>query len=267
VTSAGPPVLTVSRAALAGQDLLMKVADGQLLALVIRGVLSSQYCEGVIRSLLAGTVLEPHEDVPGLEVFGLSHFQAARDQTASLRYSSEAASRHDRLRDLCAPLDSPFDRALSILGAIHAGGVEQMCLPTEGLLAPFTIRIYRPGVGIEPHQDLLEAESPLDLVACSLQYQVAVNLYLSIGDEGGALTLFDTSVPRRTYLNLDEGPRTVPETELATVADLQPRPGDMVMFSSRRVHAVRAPAPGELRATLSFFVGLVANDSPAMYWA
>jgi hypothetical protein len=241
--------------------------NSEIAALRIRNLISASACEDIAARLLASEEIVRHADVEGLRVLGLSHFQVARNVALRSKYAEEARTSAGTLRFLSAPHASPFDSALAFLAQSWSGGCQIMTLPTEGNLSPFTIRIYGNGVGIDPHQDILSAESPNDAKARVFTTQLAANIYLSMG-EGGALEIFDEAHSATGYTDLSEGPKVVERDRLPPPeVTLEPEVGDLVVFPSRRVHAV-APNRGEIpRITVSFFIGVMSEQEPLQLWA
>jgi len=249
-------------------DSLSDLRIAKIAAIRVRRLISEVACQQISGRLTgSGTAVE-HSDVKGLHVVGLSHFQAVRDAKLSDRYAAEALTSAGALRALASPFASPFDSALAFLSEFWPAGAQLLELPTEGRLSPFTIRIYREGVEIEPHQDILAAESPKDQVANSLIDQFGANLYLSMAESGGALELFDTDYATTGYKDLSEGPRVVSRSLLPKPsATIVPSVGDLIIFPSRRLHSVSASRGRGARITVSFFIGIENSLSPLKIWA
>jgi len=241
--------------------------DGEIAAVRVRNLVSVEVCQQLTSRLLASQMIEDHADVKGLRVLGLSHFQAARDAELAHRYHDEARTSSGFLRALASPQASPFDSAMAFLAQMWPFGCQLMELPTEGLSTPFTIRIYGEGVDIEPHQDILSAESPKDPFAKQLTRQFGANIYISMGQRGGTLDLFDTDYAETTYTDLAYGPRVVSRDSLGEPVRITPMVGELILLSSHRIHAVAAPEDNVARITISFFVGLRDDQSPCLVWA
>jgi hypothetical protein len=217
--------------------------------------------------VLAAAARVRHDDVPGLEVLGLSHFQAARAETAARRYRDTAAERIGWLDVSPAGTSHLLDRVTAYLSSAADRPISRLRLPTEGLLAPFTVRIFSAGVGIEAHQDVLAAESPGDPAAAAITHQFSVNVYLECPADGGELIL-DRFIGRRPqYSSLADGPVGIPDSELETELRLQPRSGSLVLTSSYRVHSVAPVGHGGRRITFSLFLAELPNDGTMYYWA
>ncbi len=247
---------------------LSALRDGEVVALRVRNLVSREVCDHLSARLADSESVVDHRDVAGLRVIGLSHFQVARDPHLRHRYTEEARSLAGALRGLSSPFASPFDSAIGFLLQAWPAGCRVPTLPTEGPLSPFTIRVYGEGVGIEAHQDILSAESPADPDAASLADQFGANIYLSMSTEGGALEIFSTAESATGYQALSGGPHVVPRARLSQpAARIQPNVGDLVIFSTRRVHSVEPSGGTVPRVTISFFIGVQNEQSPLWVWA
>jgi len=246
---------------------LLELANGTVAALRVRKLISQQACRHLTNQLRTSGKMVPHADVRGLRVIGLSHFQAARDRKVAKQYFEKAGEVAGTVRKLAEPFASPFDVALAFLAAAWPAGCQLMKLPTEAPLSPFTVRIYHRGVEIEPHQDILSAESPTDSVAASLTSQFAANVYLSMPPSGGILELFDTDDGAANYTNPLYGSGTISRGHLAMPVRIEPEIGELIIFPCRRIHAVTPSEGSKPRITISFFIGVWDVRSPLAIWA
>ncbi len=249
-------------------NVLSGLRSGEFLALRVHNLVSTMVCRQLTERLMASSEIVDHSDVEGLRVIGLSHFQMARDPELAGQYFDQSKAIPGFLRALASPYASPFDSAVALLAQWWEAGCQFMNLPTEGPLSPFTVRVYHHGVGIEPHQDILSAESPNDPYARLLADQFGANIYLSMGSVGGALELFGADVSMADYKDLSEGPRVVPRESLPDpLVTLTPLEGDLIIFRSRYIHAVTESMGGSPRITVSFFIGLHDDHAPLKIWA
>lgn len=249
-----------------GADLFSMMWSGEIAALRVYNLVSLAACQQLSSRLLVSPSIVEHSDVEGLRVIGLSHFQVARNAELTQRYLNEARTSAGVLRALASPYASPFDSAVAFLTENWSPGCQYMVLPTEGHLAPFTVRIYNAGVGIEPHQDILSAESPSDPAAKSLTKQFGANIYIGVGTSGGLLELFETDFSATDYKDLSEGPRVVSRDRLSTPLAISPLMGDLIIFPSHRIHAVTPHDGNDVRITVSFFIGVKDEQTQLKLW-
>ncbi|NBD31407.1 MAG: hypothetical protein GVY17_00140 [Cyanobacteria bacterium] len=95
-----------------------------------------------------------------------------------------------------------------------------------------------------------------------LYNQIAANIYLQTQPEGGELMLWDHKCNTQTeYDALRDGDSyALDATKLSAPAiSIKPEAGDLILFESTRVHAVR---PGKCcsRITMSTFIGYNKNQ-------
>ncbi len=88
-----------------------------------------------------------------------------------------------------------------------------------------------------------------------------------MGTQGGDLEIFETDYAETTYRDLVNGPRVVSRKSLGEPVRITPMTGEFILFSSHRIHAVGASVGNVARITISFFVGLRDDRSPALVWA
>lgn len=89
--------------------------------------------------------------------------------------------------------------------------------------------------------------------------QMSGNIYLSVGDVGGELLVWNSQPDPPTDPDICE---CSVDTTMLGVQDLvlKPKPGEMILINSRFTHAVNKVVG--LRSTLSFFLVLQTRDGP-----
>jgi hypothetical protein len=102
-----------------------------------------------------------------------------------------------------------------------------------------------------PHRDWIKAELPAFDAFSRLTDQFAWNVYVSVGERGGETLIYDTC-------EVEDALTRPPSLELP------PKPGDLLLFRTRHVHAVRATTGGD-RWTVSGFWG-PTSDGRMLYW-
>ena len=115
------------------------------------------------------------------------------------------------------------------------------------------------------HWDEVIREYPVDFLDRMPVAQLALNIFLSVPDQGG-----ETAIWRKRWEPKDEIYRTgfgyrsesVREKPRLLVA---PKRGDVMLFDSRNFHAVQNSTEGR-RIALSFFIGL-AGDGNLIVWS
>ena len=239
----------------------------ELTCLVIENFVAEDAASATIEGLEQQQKFVEHADVPGLKVLGLSHFQAVRNPEIFEKYSHLGSKLETLLQSTCGPSPSPFHCLKSYLRQNLDVPIKNLKLQNELSLAPFTIRSCGQDIGIEPHQDVLSAESPLDEFALNVSMQLAINIFLSSTAEGGELEIFDLNPKDTGYINLDEGPKTFSEEKLPRESiRVSPKTGDLIIFDCTKLHIVRPNKSSSARVTLACFVAKVNNKETLRYW-
>jgi hypothetical protein len=122
-------------------------------------------------------------------------------------------------------------------------------------------------VGVLPHRDNLGVDAPEFHRASELMRQIAVNVYVRLPEAGGELELWHHRLTeeeynqRRVYGSYGLDRKHLP----APTATIRPELGDLILFDSTRIHAVRASSG--LRIAHSCFLGLHCFDAPLSVWS
>lgn len=226
-------------------------------------------CRAVSARLLVDSSRQLHDSVPNLEVIGRPYFTARQSHAAALAYFDEGDALATRLASMAAPYASPLVALTSLLATAWAPGIERHRLRSDGRsMSPALIRIFPNGVEVLPHQDDLSQEAPGSPHAAALVDQLGLNLYLSMPDTGGELELYLEHIDPASYHRLSRGAYGLPrDTVPSPRCVIRPAVGDVVLFSSRQLHAVRRGHNGAPRITLSAFIGYTTPDAPLTIWA
>ncbi|MEL6671879.1 MAG: 2OG-Fe(II) oxygenase [Bacteroidota bacterium] len=122
--------------------------------------------------------------------------------------------------------------------------------------------------GLPPHTDLLAKDFQLGDCFRDMKAQLAANLFIQVPAQGGELEIWNLEpAPEElqewytgTYDFIDRGKLPAP------TAVLQPAIGELILFRSSCIHAVRPISAGG-RATASCFIGYYGPAAPLSYWA
>ena len=127
-------------------------------------------------------------------------------------YHEKALSQIDQTRKICWPFYPPVDLLRLQLDERYPYGSHLMSLGDRAMFSGL-IRSFEPGVGADPHQDVIFWDSNLDLRAF-FHNQIAANIYLQTQSEGGELELWDHKCKTQTEIR-----ETVKMTEKLYLAD------------------------------------------------
>jgi 2OG-Fe(II) oxygenase superfamily len=160
---------------------------------------------------------------------------------------------------------APICAVLLELMAIWLHGIQFENLGGKAMWAG-SARIFDQ-VGALPHRDNLGVDAPEFRRASELMRQIAVNVYVRLPEEGGELELWHHRLTeeeyndRRIYGSYGLDRRHLP----SPTATIRPELGDLILFDSNRIHAVRASSG--LRIAHSCFLGLHSFDTPLSVWS
>ncbi|HET7232786.1 MAG TPA: 2OG-Fe(II) oxygenase [Longimicrobium sp.] len=177
------------------------------------------------------------------------------------RYLAAAFRETRVLRDrVFAPYLSPLDRVRLELDELWPGGAAVARMDGRPMSAG-TVRHYVAGDRMNPHVDGNSGEVLAELCR---ECRIAVNIYLDVPPPGagGELELWNLALTPEEANSPPRPGYRLPD-ELLGDADVVIRPaaGDLVMFDTSRIHAVRAVREGT-RTTASCFVGVRGPREP-----
>ena len=256
------------------EDLLRDLFEDRILAIHV-----PNYCHSFVAHKLSQWFLEQrdlpaytHElykdGVPVQEYFGVYRYGSPYNKTygkpatssAHNEYYQAALQSIRNVRQACLPYAAPMDRLRNELDEN---------LPMGAQVANYEGRKMFVGIGritpaadshilqVQPHVDCL----PQDI--CQLDGQFAANIYLRMPSRGGAVELWDVpalSPEEIAALPQDHDWRAeLPESTL-----IYPEVGDLLLFNTRKPHAVHGFNQG-VRISVQCFMGY-RKDSPLSLW-
>jgi len=128
-------------------------------------------------------------------------------------------------------------------------------------------RVVEPGVYFLAHHDIFAKDAPHSFHAKSLQAQFACNVYLDMPDEGGELEIWEREMLPTEFDALRGDSYGIPPELLGKPSlRLKPNCGELILFNSRKMHAV-APSVNSARLSLSCFVGYRGDHAPLTFWS
>ncbi|MBA2653894.1 MAG: 2OG-Fe(II) oxygenase [Gammaproteobacteria bacterium] len=179
--------------------------------------------------------------------------------TSTAKYYLEALNGIKRFREAAEPFLSPIDQLRLELDENW---------PSSANLANFSGKKMFVGIGrimaaktsllseLQPHCDSVPADY------ANLMGQFAANVYLSVPSSGGELEIWDVE-PLPTS-DIHTTTPTNWRSELSQSISLKPNLGDLIIFNSRRPHAITQFKNGR-RVTVQCFIGLNQNRSLSLW--
>ncbi|MEO1416722.1 MAG: 2OG-Fe(II) oxygenase [Bacteroidota bacterium] len=135
---------------------------------------------------------------------------------------------------------------------------------------PGIIRAFEadPQGGLPPHVDFLLKDVPGATCFEDIACQLAANLYIDTGKGGGELEIWDFMPSAEELPTLFQGHHDFIDRSQLPTAPLRivPQVGELILFRSQCVHAVR-PVERGMRMAASCFIGYFGDEKPLHVWA
>ncbi len=195
---------------------------------------------------------------------GIAHFEI--DSAATLeKYYDKATSSIRELRKIFSPYLSPMDHLRLLLEEVWPAGAILQKIEEKNCFVGIT-RILDPTGDLLPHTDRFDREYDSN-ICTDLMGQLSASIYLQVPEQGGELELWSIELTEEEELNLRGDSYGIDREALAAPQlTFQPRDGDLLIFNTRMLHAVR-PGVGTTRVSLGAFIGYWGKDRPLTYWS
>lgn len=195
----------------------------------------------------------------------MPHIDSEWNPEAARKYHGEAVENIHDIRSLFLPYMSPVDHVRLLLQELWPAGANIQRLYRNPCFVG-AIRVFKPTVSsFYPHHDRIDEESDAPELR-DLTEQLVANMYLDVPDEGGDLQLWlrDPTEAEKNLIRDVEG--LLPDTVEPPRLVIHPQAGDLIIFSSRMLHAV-SPPRGKHRVGMAAFIGCSGPDKPLSYWS
>ncbi len=255
---------------------LRELFAGKTLAIHISNFYPQVEAQRLSQQLIDHAQFERYFRAPdiGVRRTGMTFFETNGSTEQLLRYYDEAQPATHALRGACAPLLSPVDKLRLELGDLWLDGVRSENAHGRPMLAGIG-RVFENGFELPPHQDILardlqDATLPPLNDHQSLLRQLSANIYLRPAHQGGQLEIWHLSPSLQEQQAIRDNEfqyegivdrQNLPDPDVI----LTPQSGDLVLFDSGHVHAVRA-CEGGPRVSMSLFIGYRGPNQPLTYW-
>ena len=193
------------------------------------------------------------------------HIDAEWDDEARTIYANKSAENIQAMREIFHPDCSPIDYVRCRLQELWPRGANIQELYGQTCFVG-TCRVFKPSVStFYPHHDRIDEETSAPEIK-TLTEQLVANVYIETPPSGGELELWlrePNEIERNRIRDVEGLMRdTVEEPRLI----VKPEAGDLTMFSTRLLHAVRS-SPNGYRIGVAAFVGVHGSEKPLTYWS
>jgi hypothetical protein len=248
-----------------GAKALMALATGKTMVLHIRGFIDASTC-GLLAQRAEAHGYAPYLNVPSVRRIGMAFYETEGKPELVERYFASAHQNIADFRRACLPFSSPIDTLRCMLDEAWPAGAHLQTLGGRKMFIGLS-RCVEPGTTFLAHHDIFADDAPGHSEATSLIAQFGANIYIQMPSAGGALLMWNDEIPPMVFNRMRGSDYGIPIDRLGPPAvSVRPSPGDLLVFNSRKMHAV-SPGSGRSRLAVSCFVGYRGESKPLTYWS
>ncbi|TAK75238.1 MAG: 2OG-Fe(II) oxygenase [Gammaproteobacteria bacterium] len=244
---------------------LLQLFNKEILAIRIPDYYPLALCELSKQRLLQNGI-QHYINAPSIGRNGMAFYETENDPEKIEQYYYRSRVNIEQIRQIFHPNFSPLDKLRLELQEAWASGANIENIHDRKMFVGLC-RLLEPNVDFLPHQDIFHLDSKDNIRARSLKSQVAANIYLDIGNEGGEIDLWSYGFNDNIYPEmLDENSYGMSRSKLsAPTLSIKPKVGELVLFNGRNLHAVRPSKT--VRISIACFIGYRGKEYPLTYWS
>jgi len=250
------------------EELLLSLLRKEILAIRVPKFYLPEHADEVSVRMMEHPGFGYYQNAPAIGRVGMAYFEATVSEEAKEAYYSLAAPSMQQMFDVCAPFPVPISKLHAEMLRMWTPGLQLAAIEDRRMFVGLA-RVFSNGSEAVPHQDVLRWDAPAgNAIAESVLEQLAANVYLKTTAKGGELELWDFSLTQAEYEQL-RAPNSYGLDRSALPAPamtIRPEVGDMILFHSTNLHAVRPSSDG-LRISQSCFVGFRGEKSSLITWS
>jgi 2OG-Fe(II) oxygenase superfamily len=260
--STGQPVAEVLTA-----ETVMRLAANELAAIHVKGFypvdVAARVAGAIINHPQLGYYTKQYTSTVGRVC--MPHIDSEWNEELARKYHSESVANIHGLREIFYPHLSPVDHLRLLLQELWPKGADIQRLHGRTCFVG-AFRIFRPEKSFFlPHHDRLEEETDAPEIQGLVQ-QLVANIYLQVAGKGGDLQLWLREATSSENTSIRDVEGLLLENVEKPRLTIHPEAGDLIIFSSRQLHAVTPPI-GTTRVGMAAFIGCYGRGRPLTYWS
>ncbi|MDR1967403.1 MAG: 2OG-Fe(II) oxygenase [Burkholderiaceae bacterium] len=205
-------------------------------------------------------------NAPSIGRIGMAFYEAENKPALLQTYFDQSKSNIDDLRNRCLPYASPIDIMRCAIDEIWPAGAMLESLYGKKMYIGLS-RIVEPNVNFLAHHDIFQKDAPDSFSAKSLLAQFAANVYLTLPEKGGDIQIWKHEMSADEFDQMRGDSYGIDPKILGNPDfELRPERGDLILFNSRKMHAV-TPGFDRSRLSVSCFIGYRGMNMPLTYWS
>jgi len=245
---------------------IQALSQEDVLVVRVKQFVSEELCEILSRKAEDEIGYQSYLNVPSVRRIGMAFYETENKPEIIDQYFKSAHQNILNFRNVCAPYCSPIDVLRCTLDEIWPAGANLQSLSGRKMFVGLS-RMVRPGTTFLAHHDLFSEDAPGEIDANNLHAQFGANVYIKIPAAGGELLMWEKEISPVIFNEMRENDYGLDIAKLGN-ADLIVKPGrgDLLLFNSRKMHAV-APGKEINRLALACFVAYRGMNQPLTFWS
>jgi len=249
---------------------LISLIKGDILALRIFPFAKLRDCQLWQVKLRNNAQLKRYSNAPDVPVnrIGMTLFETENRKEKIEQYLSVGQSLRRKVRNIFGK-HNPLDHLIENLNSSWIQGCHVQTYNSR-TMNPGIIRSFESSLsgGLPPHVDSLIKDLPDTSEFETMQCQLAANLYFEVFEKGGELELWNYAPDASALEDLyTEEYDFIDTNRIPTRSQkLTPRQGELILFRSNCVHAVKGSNGGN-RSAASCFIGYYGQNNALSVWA
>lgn len=246
-------------------DHINALASGEIMVIQVPLFTNERSCEWISQGQ-ASLGFEPYINVSEVRKIGMAFYETELKPELIEKYFRVSRDHLNDFRKSCEPYGSPLDTIRGILDEIWPAGANLQAIFGRKMFVGLS-RMVEPNTTFLAHHDIFAEDAPGIEEAESLTAQFAANIYFQVPKFGGELLMWHRNMSSEEFDRKRNGKYGI-EIEELPMPDVVVKPGrgDLLIFDSRKIHAVASPQDAS-RIAVSFFIGYRGNDKPLTYWS